>query len=117
MKQSSPYEMDCEIVQSLAKWKRIIWDRLAMHVVEGIFCDSTSIRKGFKGDITHSVVVDRWDFEIRINEEQRKFEQSKQFVRTIYRIIKDAEEMMLEKYPGILAPGHPTGVIRTAFIS
>jgi aspartate--ammonia ligase len=108
MKRRSPYGMDCEIVQSLAKWKRIMLDRLEIPVGEGIFCDSTSIRKGYKGDVTHSVVADQWDFEIRITEEMRTVEQLKTFVRTIYKIITDCEDMILEKYPDILAPAHPT---------
>jgi len=48
MKEKSPYEMNCEVVQSLAKWKRIMLDRLDCQVGEGIYCDSTSIRKGYK---------------------------------------------------------------------
>jgi aspartate--ammonia ligase len=104
----SPYEMECEIVQSLAKWKRIMLQRLDVEVGEGIYCDSTSIRKGYKGDVTHSVVADQWDFEIKITKEQRSVEQLKTFVRTIYKIITDAEDMILEKYPGILATGHPS---------
>jgi aspartate--ammonia ligase len=110
--QPSPYEMDCEIVQSLAKWKRIMLERLDMPVGEGIYCDSTSVRKGYKGDVTHSVVADQWDFEIRITKEQRTVEQLKHYVRTLYRIITDAEDMILEKYPAILDPGHPTADLR-----
>jgi aspartate--ammonia ligase len=104
-----PYTMDCEIVQSLAKWKRIMLDRLDIPVNEGIYCDSTSIRKGYKGDVTHSVVVDQWDFEVRITKEQRVVETLQNYVRTIYKIITDAEDMILEKYPDILGPqDHPT---------
>jgi aspartate--ammonia ligase len=108
MNRCSPYEIDCEIVQSLAKWKRIMLDRLEIPVGEGIFCDSTSIRKGYKGDVTHSLVADQWDFEIRITEEMRTVEQLKTYVRAIYKIITDCEDMILEKYPDILAPSHPT---------
>jgi aspartate--ammonia ligase len=105
----SPYVMECEIVQSLAKWKRIMLDRLDIPINEGIYCDSTSIRKGYKGDVTHSVVADQWDFEIHIKREQRTVDQLKQYVRTIYKIITDGEDMILKKYPAILAPpGHPT---------
>lgn len=108
MKKRSPYQMECEIVQSLAKWKRIMLKRLDVPVGEGIYCDSTSIRKGYKGDVTHSVVADQWDFEIKITEEMRSIEQLKKFVRTIYKIITDCEDFILEKYPAILCPGHPT---------
>jgi len=104
----SAYEMDCEVVQSLAKWKRIMLDRLEIPVGEGIYCDSTSIRKGYKGDCTHSAIADQWDFEIHITEEQRTVAQLKDFVETIYKIITDAQDMIIEKYPAILAPGHPS---------
>jgi asparagine synthetase A len=47
----NPYEMQAEIVQSLAKWKRIMLDRLGCKPGDGIYCDSTSVRKGYKGDV------------------------------------------------------------------
>ncbi len=106
---NSPYKMECEVVQSLAKWKRIMLDRLDCHEGQGIYCDSTSIRKGYKGDTTHSVLADQWDFEIRISKEQRTVEQLKQFVSTIWKIVKDAEEYVIDKYRSqVLLEGHPT---------
>lgn len=105
----SPFKMECEVVQSLAKWKRFILDRLGCEVGQGMYCDSTSIRKGYKGDVTHSAIADQWDFEVRITKEQRNVEQLKKFVRIIYKIITDAEDMILEKYyPQILLQGHPS---------
>jgi aspartate--ammonia ligase len=106
--QDSPYKMDCEIIQSLAKWKRIILERLGCDVGEGIYCESVSIRKGYKGDVTHSVITDQWDFEIRISRDQRNPEQLKKYVANIWQIITDCEDFILEKYPHILLPGHPT---------
>lgn len=106
--EESPYKMDCEVVQSLAKWKRLMLARLGCEVGEGIYCDSTSIRKGYKGDVTHSVIADQWDFEIRIEHQQRTVEQLKKYVETIWKIITDCEDMILEKYPLILLSGHPT---------
>lgn len=108
----SCYSMECEVVQSLAKWKRIMLHRLNVPVNEGIYCDSTSIRKGYKGDVTHSVVADQWDFEIRITREQRTLEQLKHFVRILWNIITDAEDYILAKYPLILLEGHPTATWR-----
>lgn len=108
----SPYEMQCEIVQSLAKWKRIMLDRLDIIVGHGIYCDSTSIRKGYKGDVTHSVVADQWDFEIHITRKQRNLETLKSYVRKIWNIITDAEDYILDKYPQILLPGHATADVR-----
>ncbi|CAB9501152.1 Aspartate--ammonia ligase [Seminavis robusta] len=108
MKAPSPYEMDCEVVQSLAKWKRVMLGRLGCQVGEGIYCDSTSIRKGYKGDVTHSAVADQWDFEIRIDKQQRTVQQLQKYVRTLWKIITDAEDYILAKYPSILLPEHPT---------
>ncbi|GFH56299.1 aspartate--ammonia ligase [Chaetoceros tenuissimus] len=107
-KLTSPYEMQCEVVQSLAKWKRIMLTRLGCEVGTGIYCDSTSIRKGYKGDVTHSVIADQWDFEVHITKEQRTVEQLKYFVKTIWKIVTDAEDMILQEYPEILLEGHPT---------
>lgn len=113
LKEKGPYEMKCEVVQSLAKWKRVMLDRLGCEPGEGIYCDSTSIRKGYKvrlnrssdfrclafvklssnlkpvsfqGDVTHSVIADQWDFEVRINKEDRNLDTLKQYVRTIWNV-------------------------------
>jgi aspartate--ammonia ligase len=108
LNEPGPYEMKAEVVQSLAKWKRVMLGRLGCKVGEGIYCDSTSIRKGYKGDVTHSAVADQYDFEIRINKEDRNIEYLKDHVRTIWKIITDCEDYILEKYPDIILEGHPT---------
>jgi len=108
----SPYQMDCEVVQSLAKWKRLMLDRLEIPLGQGLYCDSTSIRKGYKGDVTHSVIADQWDYEIHISRDQRTPELLHDYVKTIWKIITDAEDYILEKYPQILLQGHPTSTIR-----
>lgn len=112
LQEVSPFEMECEVVQSLAKWKRFMLGRLGCEIGEGIYCDSTSIRKGYKGDVTHSVIADQWDFEVRITKEDRNVEKLKQFVRIIYKIITDAEDYILDKYPHILKEGHSTAAWR-----
>jgi len=57
-------------------------------------------------------IIQLGDFEIRITKEQRNIEQLKTYIRTIWNIITDAEDYILEKYPSILLPGHPTASIR-----
>jgi len=104
----SPYSMDCEVVQSLAKWKRFMLARLECDVGQGMYCESISIRKGYKGDVTHSAIADQWDFEILITQDMRTVQQLKEYVRTIWKIITDCEDYILEKYPQILLEGHPT---------
>ena len=58
--------------------------------------------------MTHSVIADQWDFEVRITKEQRTVEQLKYFVKTLWKIVTDAEDMILQEYPEILLEGHPT---------
>jgi len=111
-REPNPFKMECEVVQSLAKWKRIMLDRLGCNVGEGIYCDSTSIRKGYKGDVTHSAIADQWDFEIRIHEKDRTIETLKSFVQTLWNIIADCEDYILTKYPQIVLQGHPTALYR-----
>ncbi|KAL7491188.1 hypothetical protein ACHAWT_002371 [Skeletonema menzelii] len=106
------YAMDCEVMQSLAKWKRIMLDRLEVDIGEGIYCSSTSIRKGYKGDVTHSVIADQWDYEIRIKEKDRNVETLKSYVNKIWKIITDAEDYILKEYPSIILEGHSTAAYR-----
>jgi len=49
--EKGPYEMECEVVQSLAKWKRFMLDRLDCKLGEGLYCDSTSIRYVLIADV------------------------------------------------------------------
>ena len=62
----------------------------------------------FQGDVTHSVIADQWDYEVRIAESDRNLETLKKYVRIIWKIITDAEDHILEKFPQILLEGHPT---------
>jgi aspartate--ammonia ligase len=75
----------------------------------GIFCESTSIRKGYKGDATHSNICDQWDWELVINSEQRNLTFLKLTVQKIFRIIKEAEAMLAEEWPA-LRPSLPDEV-------
>lgn len=112
-KEPSEYQMECEVVQSLAKWKRFMLTHLDCPPNTGIYCDSTSIRKGYKGDTTHSVIADQWDFELRLeNQSQRSIQQLRKYVETLWSIIVDAEDNILKKYPQILLAGHPTSDFR-----
>lgn len=79
------------VVQSLAKFKRVMLGRLGVGIGEGIYCSSTSIRKGYKGDVTHSIIADQWDYEIRIRQEDRNIATLKTYVNILWKIITDAE--------------------------
>eukprot|EP01013_Petalomonas_cantuscygni_P037093 TRINITY_DN67858_c0_g1_i1.p1 TRINITY_DN67858_c0_g1~~TRINITY_DN67858_c0_g1_i1.p1 ORF type:complete len:396 (-),score=88.63 TRINITY_DN67858_c0_g1_i1:547-1734(-) len=90
---------DAEVVQSLAKWKRSLLPRLDVQEGEGLYCESVSIRKGYFGDATHSILCDQWDWEQRIAPRCRTIAFLEDTVRRIYRCIKSTESMLREKYP------------------
>lgn len=97
------FGFDAEVVSSLAKWKRLMLQRYACAPGSGLFCESTSIRKGYKGDVTHSNICDQWDWEVAITAEQRTLATLKATVRTLYRMIKDCEAMVAQRWPGLPA--------------
>ena len=60
-----------EVVQSLAKWKRMALHRYGYSEGEGIYTDMNAIRRDDDCDNTHSLFVDQWDWEKIITKEQR----------------------------------------------
>ncbi len=88
-----------EIVQSLAKWKRLA---LARHCVEpgyGIYTDMNAIRPEEELSNIHSLYVDQWDWEKVIRPEDRNVDYLVKTVKKIYSIFKRLEYLVYEKYP------------------
>ncbi|EKN70116.1 asparagine synthetase AsnA [Neobacillus bataviensis LMG 21833] len=52
-----------EVVQSLAKWKRMALARYGFPVNEGLYIDMNAIRRDEDLDNQHSIFVDQWDWE------------------------------------------------------
>jgi aspartate--ammonia ligase len=75
---------EVEIVQSLAKWKRLALAEYGFIVGEGIYTDMNAIRPDETIDELHSIYVDQWDWEKVISAEQRQLETLHETVRTIY---------------------------------
>jgi aspartate--ammonia ligase len=90
-----------EIVQSLAKWKRLALANLGIYPGEGIYTDMNAIRPDEDLDALHSIYVDQWDWERTILEEERNLEFLKRMVRKIYRVMRRTESFIHEKYPEI----------------
>ncbi len=89
-----------EIVQSLAKWKRMA---LADHGYEagtGLYTDMNAIRPDDDIDNIHSIYVDQWDWELVIREEDRSTAFLKDVVKRIYQALKRTEFLVAENYPG-----------------
>lgn len=78
---------EVEIVQSLAKWKRMALKKYGISTHKGLYTDMTAIRRDDKMDETHSIYVDQWDWEKVIVKEDRTIEYLKQTVRKIVKAI------------------------------
>lgn len=87
-----------EFVHSLAKWKRIALGKYEIKEHEGIYTDMDAIRKDEVLDFMHSVYVDQWDWELRINHTDRTELMLRQTVEKIYEAIKSTENFIDNKY-------------------
>lgn len=96
-------EMTVEIVQSLAKWKRMMLADYDFQLGEGLYTDMNAIRPDEILDNTHSLYVDQWDWERVISDAERHVEFLKEIVRKIYDVIRRAEKYVAYQYPVIKA--------------
>ncbi|HHW47266.1 MAG TPA: aspartate--ammonia ligase [Clostridiaceae bacterium] len=90
-----------EIVQSLAKWKRMALKEYGFKCGEGLYTDMNAIRRDEDLDNLHSVYVDQWDWEKIINREDRNQEFLKDVVKSIFKVFKRTEDFILSKYPSL----------------
>lgn len=88
---------ELEIVQSLAKWKRLALKRYKLDMHKGLYTDMTAIRRDDKMDQTHSLYVDQWDWEKIISRKDRTLAYLKQTVRHIVKALYSTSKM-LEKH-------------------
>src|SRR4030066_2303176 len=91
-----------EIVQSLAKWKRLQLADFGMQPGEGLYTDMNAIRPDEELDNLHSLYVDQWDWGRGMRGEERNVEYLKQVVRKIYDVIRRTERYIGHLYPGII---------------
>lgn len=99
-------DVRAEIVQSLAKWKRMELAALDVQPGEGIYTDMNAIRADEELDNIHSLYVDQWDWEQVIAPEDRTLDYLKRMGRTIYDVIRRTERYICHLYPEI-APTLP----------
>ena len=91
-------EMEVEVVQSLAKWKRMALGKYGIEPGHGIYTDMNAIRRDEELDNLHSVYVDQWDWEKVITKEQRNEEYLKETVVTIYNSLKNLGDYVNRLY-------------------
>jgi len=90
-----------EIVQSLAKWKRLTLSYLKIKEGEGIYTDMNAIRPDETLDNLHSLYVDQWDWERVISKKERNLGFLKSIVMEIYLTLKKTEHFIYTHYPEI----------------
>lgn len=89
----------CEIVHSLAKWKRVKLGRIGTQPGFGIYTDMNAIRTFERPDDIHSLYVDQWDWEKVLTAADRTSAYLHTTVRTIYTVLRNVEYIVCERYP------------------
>lgn len=94
-------ERKVEVVQSLAKWKRMALGKYGIEPGHGIYTDMNAIRRDEELDNLHSVYVDQWDWEKVITAEDRTQEYLEATVTTIYNALKNLGDYVNRLYRDI----------------
>jgi len=90
-----------EIVQSLAKWKRMALARYGFGPGEGLYTDMNAVRPDEVLDNLHSIYVDQWDWEKIIAPQERTRETLEKTVRAIYDVICRTEFHIASEHSNI----------------
>ena len=96
-------ERRAEVVQSLAKWKRVALKRYGFFPGRGLYTDMDAIRRDEDVlDNLHSVYVDQWDWEKIILPENRNLDYLKSTVMDIVAALCDTQNTMRSIYPQLM---------------
>ena len=96
-----------QVVQAATKWKRMALKQFECAVGEGIVTDMRAVRKDYFLDHDHSAYVDQWDWVKRITAEMRSLDFLKRTVRSIWKVIKGAEEFAHREFPKLKVARYP----------
>lgn len=99
-----------EIVQSLAKWKRIALADYGFKQGEGLYTDMNAIRPDEYLSNFHSIYVDQWDWERVISEDERNINFLMDIVKKIYEAIVETEKLVCQRYPKLPEPFLPNEI-------
>lgn len=91
-------EAPVEVVQSLAKWKRMALGKYHIPVGHGIYTDMNAIRRDEELDNLHSIYVDQWDWEKVISKEQRTEAYLEETVTLLYNALKNLGDYVNRLY-------------------
>jgi aspartate--ammonia ligase len=96
-------DYEVEIVQSLAKWKRMALADygFGFNHGEGLYTDMNALRPAEVTGNLHSIYVDQWDWERVVSEGERTPEFLEMIVRKIYLVMRRTERYVYEHYLNI----------------
>lgn len=92
-------DQEVEIVQSLAKWKRMALKNYQFSDGMGLYTDMNAIRPEEETDNLHSIYVDQWDWEKIITKDNRNIAYLKQTVRLIIKSLNETNEIVKKQFP------------------
>ncbi|MCK5077363.1 MAG: aspartate--ammonia ligase [Calditrichia bacterium] len=92
-------DQQAEIVQSLAKWKRMMLADYDIEPGYGLYTDMNAIRPDEELDNIHSLYVDQWDWEKTISDKCRNLTFLKKIVKQIFEVMKRTEFFVYELHP------------------
>jgi aspartate--ammonia ligase len=101
------HPIEAELVQAATKWKRMALRQFGMQAGEGLLTDMRAVRKDYFLDHDHSAYVDQWDWEQAISRDQRTLGYLTETVRRIWKVLKEADELLLEQWPALADPRYP----------
>ena len=90
-----------EVVQSLAKWKRLALKRYEFHEGRGLYTDMNAIRRDEDLDNIHSIYVDQWDWEKIIRREDRTLDYLRGAAQEIVHCVVDVSERLRREFPSV----------------
>ena len=93
------HPLDAEIVQAATKWKRMALHQFGMEPGEGLLTDMRAVRKDYFLDHDPSAYVDQWDWERAITPEDRTLDHLTRTVQSIWKVIKEADVLLRERWP------------------
>ena len=90
--------VDVQIVQSLAKWKRLALARYGFAPGTGLYTDMDAIRRDEELDNLHSVYVDQWDWEKVITPAERNMDTLYETVRLIWEALRRTQNILADRF-------------------
>ncbi|MBR3570837.1 MAG: aspartate--ammonia ligase [Oscillibacter sp.] len=94
-------DAQAEVVQSLSKWARLALKRYDFKLGTGLYASVHTIRPDVHTDNLRSVYVEQWDWEKRIDPQNRETQYLRDTVRDVVTCVCDAAEVVRKAFPAL----------------